>query len=1339
MQKRFLSILLALAMVISCITPLYAGDINEEFDIEAFFAEANLEALNNLDAIGEVEGLYGFTEMGISLDDNVAIPVIVVLNNKPAPVAAALEQPISPAFFTLTSTLEEKAADDKAVFYSGLAAMFNKPAGGYTPFAPAYAPLQPAYEVIYDFDTTINGVALTLPADRVAELLEIESVAAVFYNVPLEIPEFVQEDALAELDELGSEFAGALNTISSMSIGIPEAHAKGYKGANVVVGVIDTGADYLHPDLIDAYFWYDSLEDVPERWQDRVWKYDKDLNPNHYIEAYQGKWAYFGFNGFDAQFYPYTMTPHTFPKIAKNIYDPMETTFFEWRDSGYANSAPNGGSYYNNHGTHCSGIIVGRGVNEDRNVLGVAPEAKLISYRLGGPGGSSNIAAAIMCVEEGVKDGVDIFSFSYGDSYARGPYTPMSLVINYATIAYNVIFTHSAGNDYLAYTIGGPDATSLTVEVGSTSYTGINVVFGANGSTFDGNLVYRDLATAYSPQANKVTNQIDAWILKSGPNVNANTSNEDLSSNFYIMPQRSGGPGFNGIGTGVAADWTTAVRAEAAGKIVVVARGTETLTTIPTNAKTYGAAGVVIIWTPTGTVTRDFGTTVSTTNQNANYVPMFTMTNAQGLAFVDALRASDLKGYFLDFNGTDRGTISSFSSRGPVKGTFEIKPDVVTPGSNILSTLPWYNGLSTGSTQSAYEARRIRTAAGYTANAYGSMSGTSMAGPYTAGLMALIFGEYYRGIYADLATTGAEIEPLGGQPNPYKQDGAAFEVKARLANTASKDFFTNKNFGVHEVGSGSPNVVKAIESSSYITADREVYIPIGSPDYRFFEDAFEAVQAEVTSFSFGGGNLGTPDEAPRVITGNIHNASNESKEYAISFQWNRTSNRTDQNVKSNGKIPLLLNGTLDPITVTVAAGATGTFNASMQIPDNLVTADVGSHEGYIIIESGSESYHLPFALTVLEPRPYWYLAGLAAIEAGEEDVWFEIRTHQELEQLSKIVDGRYGFVDSFAGKQIRLLADMDLSSYYYNSSYSADPTRFVNYPAGWNAIGVPGMPFEGTFDGNGYSVRNLRSRTNTDPTNHTSGLPNYKGLFGVIQNATLLNVVVESGLWNVSQYAAGVVGYVTTTAGNETLIKNCINRMPIVGIGMQGRLMYIGGIVGYAETEAGGKLTIEGCSNYGNITGAAFIGGILGGTAMQAQGEAYPGYDGTLVGPVEGDVLIKDCYNYAVVQATVDLTRAGGIAGYLETRGGSVRVENSGNHGRVHFTNSLTSGTNNQSTTVPGYAQYSPEGKYFNALGGVVGISVGAEIIDSYNVGLVDNATPLLMFRTTGQGLPMWP
>ena len=1276
MTKKLLSSLLVLAMVFSTVFPVYASN-SEPLPID-------------IPAPGINGGIVGFEEAGIELDSSEMVSVIVMLKHNPAPVEQAIAE--TEGIMGISSAeMENAAANDKAVFYAGLDAMFAPQMGIFSTESAG------SFDITFDFDTVINGVTMTLPANKVEELLNIESVAAVFYNeefVMDVMPSTDEDFDLGDIDAMGSDFAGTLNKVSSIAMEIPEAHAKGYKGKNVIVGVIDTGVDYFHPDLKEAYFWFETMDEVPDRWKDRV----KEVTGPDGVEG--KRYVYYGFNGYDAQFAPYTLTNHPLPLVAKDKYDPQELTWFDWKASGYPwNAQGNTSAFSNNHGTHVSGTIVARGTGAlPHNAVGVAPEANLINYRLGGPGGTGNAAAAVMCIEEGVKDGVDVFNYSFGSAFNPGPFTPLALAINNATLAYNIVFAHSAGNSgAYAYSMGGPGGAPLSFDSGNTSYAGINVILGIGSKSYAANLTYSNRATDFVPQLNVTTWAVDNWILSGGSNIKANTVNADESHNFYIMPQREDGPGFAGIGTGVAADWTDEVKAAAEGKIVVVARGSESITTIPTQAATNGAAALVIINTASGaTSLYNWGT-----NNNAmtvNYVPTFTISNSVGLELVADLQANDMKAMFLDFNGTDRGTLASSSSRGPVNWTFDIKPEIATPGSNIQSTVPWYNGLNSTSTVTA-AAARDRSPENYAANGYASMTGTSMASPFTAGLIALVIGQQLE------AVGGTHSAGLG--PNASKM--SALEVRARLANTANRDWFSNKNLGVHEVGSGSPHVSAAIEADVFVTVVKED-IPVPTSN-TFMEKEWAYTTSEVTSFSFGSANIGVAKT--KTLEANIYNTSLTSKTFDITFEWNLTSNNAEQLVKSNGNVPLALN----KATVTVAPQSSEKFTATMAVPATLDAAtDVGSHEGYVILtntDGSGERYHLPFALTVLNTVPEWYTNGQATNS-------FDIAKPQDLEQLARIVSGFYGFRDSFSGKTITLQADLDLGVY-------ASTVSSRVYPNGWNPIGIFEFPFEGTFDGNGYTIGNLKSTSN----------PNHKGLFGHVRNATLKNITVTStDEWLTAQYGGGIVGAVTTTAGNQTTIENCVNYMNIRATGLQSWNMQVGGIVGYAETEAGGSLVIKDCTNYGNILAATFIGGILGGTPVspaELVGTAAPG---PIQGTSAGNVLIVNSKNYGNVQSTIDLGRAGGIAGYLASEGAGVAtIENSVNYGKISLDNPLSEVS--LGTYYPGYGNYSPESEYFNALGGVVGYAIGAIIKDSSNAGIVLNHAPILLERLGEYGLPL--
>ncbi|MCL2548653.1 MAG: hypothetical protein FWE76_05795, partial [Symbiobacteriaceae bacterium] len=224
MQKRFLSILLIVSLVISLAVPLVAadpGDSNPQLN------EEQLQAYNEILAMGELSGLYGFVEADISLDNEDMVPVIVMFKHNPAEVEQALQQaagyqPVQPAFFPFNPapSLQELADNDKTIFYDSLDNIFTKPAP-QTPFVPAIAPLtSPDYYITLDYDTAINGLAMTLPANKVAELLSIDSVAAVFYDETVYVDGWVDDD-----DLVGEAFAVASNKVSSMAMEIQLAHA----------------------------------------------------------------------------------------------------------------------------------------------------------------------------------------------------------------------------------------------------------------------------------------------------------------------------------------------------------------------------------------------------------------------------------------------------------------------------------------------------------------------------------------------------------------------------------------------------------------------------------------------------------------------------------------------------------------------------------------------------------------------------------------------------------------------------------------------------------------------------------------------------------------------------------------------------------------------------------------------------------------------------------------------------------------------------------------------------------------------------------------------------------
>ena len=225
---------------------------------------------------------------------------------------------------------------------------------------------------------------------------------------------------------------------------------------------------------------------------------------------------------------------------------------------------------------------------------------------------------------------------------------------------------------------------------------------------------------------------------------------------------------------------------------------------------------------------------------------------------------------------------------------------------------------------------------------------------------------------------------------------------------------------------------------------------------------------------------------------------------------------------------------------------------------------------------------------------------------------FILTTENQLRGLAALVNGWAGETVSFKDKTIKLGNDIELTGT-------------------WTPIGIGTNVhfFEGTFDGQEYTISDLRVET----------AGTYAGLFGYVRYGTIKNLTVEGSVrsttGNDGANTGGIVGYLY-----QGTVENCTNKTEVTAV-MGG----VGGVAGHAY-EGNGECRIEKCSNTATVTA----------TGNGVNGAAVGG----IVGSTGDKVIVRLCENTGNVTASgTKNVSASGIGGW--------RVLNSHNSGRVEI------------------------------------------------------------------------
>ncbi len=432
------------------------------------------------------------------------------------------------------------------------------------------------------------------------------------------------------------------------------------------------------------------------------------------------------------------------------------------------------------HGTHVAGIILGNNVGAaekaetDPEIVGVAPLAQLAAMKVFSDTTSGARQSWLLAaVEDCVKLGVDVINMSLGMSSGFTVTDDEAQRTAYENVGKaGISLVAAASNDYNS-TFGSEKNGNL----GLTSNPDSSTV--GSPSTYESALSVASISgvkTSYMKYGNRIIYFTQAVDVASEPMDFVNEilpAGEDTKEFEYVTVP----------GIGSSQDY---IGLNMAGKIALVRRGTNSF---EEKAKValdeMGAAGVIIYNNVSGDISMTVGNTkgaICSISQDDGEV---LAANSTGKITISR---SQMAGPFM----------SDFSSWGPTPD-LRIKPEITAHGGDILSAVPGQK--------------------------YDRLSGTSMASPNQAGVVAIL-REYVKQKFGLTQET----------------DEARRQVTA-LANRimmSTADIAYNDNglpYAVRKQGAGLVNLNEALTTPAYITtyARNDEHLYDGSP--RFIVDA----------------------------------------------------------------------------------------------------------------------------------------------------------------------------------------------------------------------------------------------------------------------------------------------------------------------------------------------------------------------------------------------------------------------------------------------------------------------------------------------------------------------
>ncbi|MGE8206565.1 S8 family serine peptidase [Heyndrickxia sp. NPDC080065] len=797
-RKRYgkiFSSLLIFTLVFSLLTPIFASaekglsskktQISDESIIQMKSLIAQQESILNQEATlsPELEKLKGDKE----------VDVIVQLSEHPVALEQGIKKVQGKSFTSSDrENVKKKIKSQQDKFENQLRNKGIKHKKGFT------------------YSETFNGMALTLTAKQLKELLKVEGVVSVEPDSEVH--------ALSEPSK--NDTVKPMMSNSNPFLGVPDVWAMGYEGQNVKVAVLDTGIDYYHPEFENVY---------------------------------KG-----GYNFIDqSKSSEYTRT--------RANDDPYETSPVE-RPANKPEIDADGYVFYTDHGTHVAGTIAAQGKNPF-GIKGIAPKVDLYAYRVLGAYGSGPTSGIIAAIDKAVQEKMDVINLSLGGP-SNTSTSADAVAINNAALAgvTAVVATGNTGPN--RGTIGSPATAAFAISVANSTVPETTM----NG---DVNVTFAGSAPS------KYNLNLMGWKFGENPA-------ETLTGTYDVVavPNVGEEKDYNGL--------------DVKGKVALVSRGTIAFVDKIAAAKKAGAVAMIIH--NNGGANGNGPANVFLSDSFA-FIPAFDMSTTDGNALRTALKTNTATVTFSNITSSlsTGDDINSLSSRGPANPNFDLKPDVSAPGTNIMSSVPMY--------------KKDFPNAEY-GEAYERLSGTSMATPHVAGVVALLKSEH--------------------------PDWTPFDIKVAISNSAKQLDVTKYDVFSQGPGRVQPYKAATLEALAY-AIDQTT----------FSSKTYENKKGTVTF-----GNVPTNANNASTVTRDIKvkNLTGKASDYSVSVQVTKA---------ATGALAGA-NVTVDQSSFTLPASGEKALKVTLNVPKG--TGTTGNELlGYIHITNGTTKLILPFAANFAPP------------------------------------------------------------------------------------------------------------------------------------------------------------------------------------------------------------------------------------------------------------------------------------------------------------------------------------------------------------------------------------